>query len=784
MYAQNVISRDSATIEKRYKAYFPEDRKVVHLHLNKTTFGSGEYVWFSSYIFNKKLNSISPEDEYVYIDLLDCKGAVIDSKTILSPNGKGIGEFYLDPDLVSGNYYLQAHTLAMNSYAEDDSTVFPIRVINFESGNFPTKISNAHTLNMVLQPESGALVQDVFGTCGIQILSDEGEPIVADSVFVISSKSDRKHAIFPNSLGISQFSLTPKRGAAYAVWAYYRDQVIKQQMPKAKEMGYTISTSHNFSRKQLLVSIRTNHKTWSQDPKKLSLLIHKDGGIFSVPVQVEKDENKGLSQDIILPYSMLFLGINTLSLVAEAGLVLAERLVFNKPHTIDLYPQLLKVDRINDSISVYIKHNNIKSEKINGLISSVSVLPNETTQIPKRKNIMTSFYLQNYFRSSIYSDWLDWDDLMDEKAQYNFDMLLLMKNSGRYKWSNILKKKSQLPGKPSSNSYLQGYVNLFDEKNDSLSVMLFSQENNLFEVTALDNEEKFEFQNLNLKKESKISLTLLDKSGAPVHANFFFTEHPTPKPYRYRYIPPSRETNFSNSEIRQSFIKKAEALEEVTVTGNVLKREKFFGEFNGRKVDSTLQSTITLGGYMQTLGYRMRFVDPLYPDPKRAGSYQLYRSCWIRAQEIFLYPSISFDGVFTGYAKDYANIRMEHIDEIYYLKKSRCDAGVLVVFSKKEYRNRPIPEYKKDSKEFIVHHGYDAPSAFIRPLYYSTETSLFKKYGITSWMPNLTSNEQSVISFKIPDDHLDQLKMHIEGFLDSGEILSHSLIVDLNNSAN
>ena len=41
---------------------------------------------------------------------------------------------------------------------------------------------------------------------------------------------------------------------------------------------------------------------------------------------------------------------------------------------------------------------------------------------------------------------------------------------------------------------------------------------------------------------------------------------------------------------------------------NKLKYAKFFGEFNGRKVDSTMLNFTTLGTYMKQFGFMTRYV--------------------------------------------------------------------------------------------------------------------------------------------------------------------------------
>ncbi|CAN0596187.1 unnamed protein product, partial [Ectocarpus sp. 12 AP-2014] len=145
-FSISVLSQSTETHEsflEDYEAYFKSDRKTVHLHLNKSTFITGEHIWFSSYVFNQMKNLPSKEDEYIYVNLIDKKGEVIASKTILFKNGSGKGDFLLNEYLETGNYFIQAYTSNMQNFEEDESTVYPIQIKNIASGK--TAIPELHT---------------------------------------------------------------------------------------------------------------------------------------------------------------------------------------------------------------------------------------------------------------------------------------------------------------------------------------------------------------------------------------------------------------------------------------------------------------------------------------------------------------------------------------------------------------------------------------------------------------------------------------------------------------
>ena len=218
---------------------------------------------------------------------------------------------------------------------------------------------------------------------------------------------------------------------------------------------------------------------------------------------------------------------------------------------------------------------------------------------------------------------------------------------------------------------------------------------------------------------------------------------------------------------------KVEKLENVTVTASKLKYEKFFGNFDGQKIDSTLISMGTLENYIRFYGFPTRYVETNHPDQKIAGTIQFKKIC---RETLMFTPMVVVDGVFDYYAMNYGYLRLEHIDEIYY--KSGCPA-LFVVFTNEKYKNRPLLESQKKVKQFVVKQGYDESRPFIRPEYYTRTNRSFDYFGVVSWFPRMASNDQGVISFKIPNDGQEKLKLQLQGFTENGDLISDELSVDV-----
>lgn len=781
--AQDMEQLIDSTVVDKYDSYFVHNRKTIHLHLNKSTYAVGEHIWFSAYIFDQKKNKISLEDTYIYISLLNRDGKEIDQKTVWYSFGVGNGELFLDNNLESGDYYLRVYTAKMNLFREDDSSVYPVRIINFESQLLPVASSRTDRLDIEVGAESGRLLDGVFGSCVMRIRDASGNPIIPDSTFLISEGKKAAQPIGVNPMGIGRISLIAESGSNNSIRIYLADSIYEVETPPVQLNGFTIATDHHYSKRELLVSIYSNRATLRKSKENLALLVHKDGNQNLYPVKLG---SKDFSDKLIVPYDDLFPGVNTLSLLNQHGELKAERLVF-KPPANSIKSKLINISDQNDSINLYVK--SLLEERYSKVSkASISVLPSNTISSDQKISMSSRFFLKQYLSFSDVILLAQRDYNNDHSALYDLDALLLLKGKGRYRWGDILSGRYQQTEDVVSTMLLRGYVNTFETKNDSLKVMLYSNENGILETVPLDSDKNFIFKEIRpLAKNSKISFTLLDKLGKPVYANFFFTIHPNVVRYRHSLNQADSSlkiTEYKSQKYDSELFKDAEQLDEVVVTADKLTRKKLFGrmygKFYGRKITDADRGQVSLENLIRSYGYRVGFMDTFFYDLKRAGTWQIYRTCQGMGGPVFLFPAISIDGVYSRDITEFSHIRLDYIDEVYYLKESICDPGLFVVFTNSKYRNRQLPESKKNTKEFTVNIGHNVPIPFVRPAYDSLDSPAYDRYGIVSWIPNLLSNEKGVYSIKVPNDQKDKLNLELEGFHMDGTIFSNSLEVELN----
>ncbi|MFP2997180.1 hypothetical protein ABN763_14785 [Spongiivirga sp. MCCC 1A20706] len=738
------------------------ERQRIHLHLNKSVFIKGEQIGFTTYLFDLANESPVYQNQYIYVNLIAPSGNQVDQTTVLSINGQGSGVFKLPDSLKSGIFRIQAYTLAMNAYTKDTSFKTSITVLDYE--NQPITSTDSAKPMFSVYPESGNLVASVLNKVGIKWNRSLDKLAVVDSIVFKNHQNNEHRRIQLNQFGYGNFSYIPLFKGKYSLTAYEYDRFYEIELPEIQEKGTIISSIDNTLKEQFIISVTSNRFDKDTNNKPRYLVIIND--LNQVILKKELPYNV-YNQEIIIEKKLLNKGAHTINLLTKKNKLLAQRSIFNATKLRNKKLQLLNIKRERDSIFLLLKADIEKnaSKKL-----SVSALPETTIANSKLQSITASLYLNTAIEQKALPI-LNLLDNPSKRFQYDLDMFMLMEPIKAPKRGKDLLVEPSL-----SLSTIAGYANIFDAENESLSVMLYCNKNGIFEISPMDENKRFNFANIPLVKNAEFTLTLVDKNGKPLYANFFITTQPRSITFKF----PIDSTDFTSKLVKDStytnskLFKRPEQLKEVVVTASKLKRKKFFRDFYGVNVAASQQNKGTLANYLTSQGYGYRFMSPLYPDPRRAGSRELVK---IKNGTGFLFPALMVDGVFTPYAMDYADaLRMDNIDEIYYRRRDSNDGGLFVVFTKGK-SDKPILEKDRVAKKFIVNRGYDIDD-YLRPDYYSFENESFKNYGVNAWSPTLQPNEEGIVTLALPDDKQSGVKLFIEGLSEMGNMVSQVLEVD------
>ena len=403
-----ICSQEERNIQNDYLEYFKLPRETLFLHTNKTSFLINEDIWFSVYVYDRKNELSSKRTKNIHLGLYDNQGNQIDKKLYQVKNGIAIGDFAINQNLVSGNYFLKVATNWMNNFKEDDSYLQKIEIINPRREAIETIKVNPKEYDFQFLPEGGHIVSDIKNSIGIKAINDLGKGTAASGK-IINSKNEEIVTFKSNFLGIGKFTFIPNKNETYkAIITLDNGKEFEQELPEIKKEGVTIIVNNTRPDK---VIINLNLKRQSKDSitnnTMYELIIHKDGKIKNVPLIFD-----GSTKQIVIAKKSLYKGMNTITLFANKRPIL-ERMFFNnfsiKNHKI----AIKKIASTEDSISYQISSKELMNDEI--INASISILPGETKSYNPDHNFLTAIHLKPYLKGLV------------ENSQYCFFLLKFLK---------------------------------------------------------------------------------------------------------------------------------------------------------------------------------------------------------------------------------------------------------------------------------------------------------------------------------------------------------------------
>ncbi|TGD56963.1 hypothetical protein [Flavobacterium humi] len=118
----------------------------LFVHINTSTFLTGETLYYKLYCLNPKDNTPSLISKIGYIELIDANKQIVFKNKAYLDKGKGYGDFFIPTTLKTGNYKLIAYTKWMLNKGESPYYILDITIINpFTADESGTKESGAST---------------------------------------------------------------------------------------------------------------------------------------------------------------------------------------------------------------------------------------------------------------------------------------------------------------------------------------------------------------------------------------------------------------------------------------------------------------------------------------------------------------------------------------------------------------------------------------------------------------------------------------------------------------
>ncbi|MBQ4820061.1 hypothetical protein [Aquimarina sp. MMG016] len=784
-------------VEEANASYFEIPRETLYLHANKSTFVTGEEIWFKGYAYDRQNNLPSVTTTNFEVEVFDQEGNEVFDGVFLGHNGSFQGNIKVDSTWSSGTYYVRASTHWMHNFVEDESYIKKIKIIR---DAIPEVTYNEEVnYDFQLLPEGGHVVSNTFNTIGFKLINDLGYGVAFDTGVIQDELGNEVTNFTSNSLGLGKFNITPLSGKRYKALIQLKNgSVIEGKFPNIENKGISLSVN-NLIKDEVAIELNTNTATIKDLQKgNYTILIRKNHLSKKIKVNFKAKE---LKKKITIKRSNLYSGMNTITFFKDNTPIL-ERLVFNPVEINEDDIKISSISAVKDSLSIGIETPN-KEDVAYDL--SISVLPSETLVYNHSDNIYSGVLLRPYIKGHIENE-KHYFTSIDRKKTYNLDLLLITQGWSKYKWENIFKNNTQIRYNFNQGFKITGKIQ--DKKRAEIDkVYLYPTINNGAKLVEVNKDNTFEIDNFFPQKGEKLKISGIRTKGSfkkpgvylqvqseRIHRPFFNTF-------------PILEKRFNEKQqnrvvVPYNFLNEVQELDLVELQGSSKKElektsririPKFF-ELNSKKVTlEKAEQYFSILDYIASTGmFTVQRDNPsnvvILPPGKSTIGIPVGQVLPVE-KEVGFASSINtvnvyIDDILLSDLGILWDLRTADVDRIY-IDRTGYGAGARGAGRTIRLYTRRFPLVRtrtsdKDYLEYEFKKGFEPVKEFYNPGYSNYKDPFFISYGAIHWQPRLNFDQKGFATFTIPNTGLENITLFVEGMGSDGSLISKVQTINLN----
>ena len=469
---------------------FPQEK--IHLHTDRTTYVSGERIWFKAYLVDALTHQSPTYSQYVYVELIHSSDSLV-KRVMVSADENGLfhGYIFLSEIIPEGDYTLCAYTRYMENLGDDYFFKKNIRIRNINEAQTLPLVSqrggNGDDYDVSFFPEGGYIAEGVINRVAFKAINQHGASESITGEIVDNEGNLIVSDIKTFFAGMGSFPLGVIPGKTYFLISKNRaGQEKRFPLPPARKT-YSITTLYRGN--QFIIQLKKSPDI-PQQP--LYLLIHCKGEVL---YDAPWNYNKGY---ITLSNNLLPSGVIQILLLDEQMNPISERLIFNKnrnPEKLEFHTDKTTYGK-REKVTTTLTLSPSSLEK-NGERShlSISITDNADISIDSLHTITDGLLLSSELRGYIESPGYYLQD--HREAAYALDLLMMTHGWRRYALSETVKGRYSHPETGfESAKEIAGSVKtyLFGRPVVNREVMLISNDQSFLQTTT-DSDGKFRFQN-------------------------------------------------------------------------------------------------------------------------------------------------------------------------------------------------------------------------------------------------------------------------------------------------
>ncbi|REE83480.1 hypothetical protein BX611_0771 [Lutibacter oceani] len=773
-------------------------REKVFIHINKTRFFNKENIWFTAYVSNDFDNSPSDYTTNLKVNLLNDKGALIESKNIFIQKGVGIGDFLI-ADNYSGKYYIQGYTNYMQNFGLENTFIQEIEIINPSEKKEIDNEKYINNYDIQVFPESGYLLEGIENIVGIKVLiNGKGYPFLGK---IVNSKEKEITTFEGNPFGMSKCKFTYNKNETYKAFVTINGTIKKIDLPKAHKTGINFSIDNTNSDK-IILTLKTNKETLPTLKNETLALIFYRNNYISKAVTLSLTSNEELTQKLVFERSEMQHGVNIVTLFKN-NQPIAERKFFNDKESEQSAILIEELKTENDSTSFKIRTINSDFKPILAQLS-ISILPKDSKVFKETQTIKSAFLLSPYIKGGIENPSFYFKNTNPKEKEY-LDLLLL--NQGWSTYSLEEKIKEINPKEKyvfESGFILKGNVKKAPKGYD---IGILSKKNSLAAFSNLNEDREFTLKNVFAYKNDSVKIAFIKKNEPLVKPNgvsFIKTESVSNSSNYNTFINNSKlrieegrlDVNEKKNSLNYKYYPNIELLDEVMLKNVKTKKKATIydieanlalkhnvissGFYKNKKVTKQMEIMYqTVFDYFMSLGYIKRINLDTYQivlrrtpaTLKGAGSGVFPPRIYINDQPLIRDITLIIERL--------QGITMSDIDEILINKSGGGGGmdgtgGIIKIYIKKGDRNYFEEEGKNLYENLVLLTGFDKASNYYKPQYNIYSKEAFNWTEI-DWKNLIQTNEKGEIVIKIPTNEFsNEFQFIINGFSEEG-LLFHDI---------
>ncbi len=418
---------------------FPQER--LYLHLDKDRYMSGDTLWFKAYFSAGGFPGGSSTG--LHVELFNASGTRISTKYFPVLGEKiALGDMELKDSLAQGLYTIRAYTDWMSNFDPDffyhytfpvyATTLTPLkgqRPKDKPAPATPVPASPAvrsPDIDIQFLPEGGDEVENVVGTIAFRATDQRGLPVavsgrVVDDLDTTITEFETMHD------GMGLFQMAPQKGRTYTAVIKTPLGERRVSLPTPRPDGVVLNTRTTAKGVGFLLRADTLSRYLGHPVQVVASLYGQLCFKARTTLTTENSEISGF-----IPTDKFVPGVMTITLFAEDGEPLAERVVFIRPSDIRI-PATLTLDTLSTDPKGYNAWNLHFPDTTRGYLS-VSVTDADAV-VPEedRATILTGLLLNGDVKGNIYHPAFYFRDDADS-TQALLDLVMRTHGWRRFDW--------------------------------------------------------------------------------------------------------------------------------------------------------------------------------------------------------------------------------------------------------------------------------------------------------------------------------------------------------------